>query len=102
MYVYSMCRVWLPLSPSSKGDCTLRVWDMHIPTPCVCAVPAHEADVLTCDWNKYNEVHVTQSSCWCVCVCGVCVCVCVCVHMCLSVLVVSVCVFSVSASTCCL
>lgn len=49
--------------PIPTGDCTLRVWDMHVPTPCVCAVPAHEADVLTCDWSKYNEV----SMCGCTC-----------------------------------
>ena len=38
------------------GDHTLRLWDANQPIPCCMVVPAHSSEVLTCDWNKYEEV----------------------------------------------
>lgn len=42
----------LPLSP---GDQTLRIWDVKT-TGVRTVVPAHQAEILSCDWCKYNEV----------------------------------------------
>ncbi|XP_019740602.1 peroxisomal biogenesis factor 7 isoform X2 [Hippocampus comes] len=39
---------------SSSGDGTLRVWDAKAGA-CRLAVPAHDAEVLTCDWCKYDQ-----------------------------------------------
>lgn len=39
----------------SLGDGTLRVWDMKRAV-CRLAVPAHSAEILTCDWCKYDQV----------------------------------------------
>lgn len=38
------------------GDGTLRVWDVKAGA-CRLAVPAHDAEVLTCDWCKYDQVN---------------------------------------------
>lgn len=42
----------LPLSP---GDQTLRIWDVKAAGVRI-VVPAHQAEILSCDWCKYNEV----------------------------------------------
>ncbi|TNM94562.1 hypothetical protein fugu_017321 [Takifugu bimaculatus] len=36
------------------GDGTLRVWDVKR-AACRLAVPAHQAEILTCDWCKYDQ-----------------------------------------------
>lgn len=37
------------------GDGTLRVWDVKSAL-CRLAVPAHKAEILSCDWCKYDQV----------------------------------------------
>lgn len=36
------------------GDGTLRVWDVKAGS-CRLAVPAHKAEILSCDWCKYDQ-----------------------------------------------
>ncbi|TNM94555.1 hypothetical protein fugu_017314 [Takifugu bimaculatus] len=54
--VYST--IWSPHIPgcfaSVSGDGTLRVWDVKR-AACRLAVPAHQAEILTCDWCKYDQ-----------------------------------------------
>lgn len=38
------------------GDGTLRVWDSGKPHMAQVVIPAHQAEVLTCDWSKYDQV----------------------------------------------
>lgn len=47
----------------SLGDGTLRIWDVKR-AACRLAVPAHNAEILTCDWCKYDQVtaHMTPST----------------------------------------
>ncbi|MEQ2244822.1 hypothetical protein ILYODFUR_021132, partial [Ilyodon furcidens] len=50
------------------GDGTLRVWDVKA-AACRLAVPAHKAEVLSCDWCKYDQNLVATGSVDCsVCV----------------------------------
>lgn len=37
------------------GDGTLRVWDVKAGA-CRLAIPAHKAEILSCDWCKYDQV----------------------------------------------
>ncbi|KAH9524981.1 peroxisomal targeting signal 2 receptor [Bulinus truncatus] len=50
---------WSPLVPgcfaSSSGDHTVRIWDYKNPRSCTILIPAHNGEVLTCDWCKYDE-----------------------------------------------
>ncbi|CAI7917902.1 unnamed protein product, partial [Closterium sp. NIES-53] len=36
-----------------SGDCTLRIWDLREPRS-VLVLPAHDMEILSCDWNKYG------------------------------------------------
>ena len=42
-------------------DGTLRVWDVKSAT-CRLAIPAHKAEILSCDWCKYDQVKKTKPS----------------------------------------
>uniref|UniRef100_A0A452VH79 Peroxin-7 n=1 Tax=Ursus maritimus TaxID=29073 RepID=A0A452VH79_URSMA len=50
--------IWSPHIPgcfaSASGDQTLRIWDVKS-TGVRIVVPAHHAEILSCDWCKYNE-----------------------------------------------
>lgn len=46
----------LSLCLLSLGDQTLRVWDMRNPEVAKVIIPAHSAEILTCDWAKYDQV----------------------------------------------
>uniref|UniRef100_A0A667YK41 Peroxin-7 n=1 Tax=Myripristis murdjan TaxID=586833 RepID=A0A667YK41_9TELE len=64
--------IWSPHIPgcfaSASGDGTLRVWDVKSAV-CRLAVPAHKAEILSCDWCKYDQnVLVTGSVDCSVCV----------------------------------
>ncbi len=41
------------------GDGTLRVWDVKAGS-CRLAVPAHKAEILSCDWCKYDQVSISS------------------------------------------
>uniref|UniRef100_A0A674P771 Peroxin-7 n=1 Tax=Takifugu rubripes TaxID=31033 RepID=A0A674P771_TAKRU len=61
--VYST--IWSPHIPgcfaSVSGDGTLRVWDVKR-AACRLAVPAHQAEILTCDWCKYDQNIIATGS----------------------------------------
>ncbi|CAI5966348.1 unnamed protein product [Closterium sp. NIES-65] len=44
---------WSPLAQLTSGDCTLRIWDLREPRS-VLVLPAHDMEILSCDWNKYG------------------------------------------------
>ncbi|XP_056674848.1 peroxisomal biogenesis factor 7 isoform X2 [Monodelphis domestica] len=50
--------IWSPHIPgcfaSTSGDQTLRVWDVKTSGVKI-VIPAHQAEILSCDWCKYNE-----------------------------------------------
>ncbi|KAK1796144.1 hypothetical protein P4O66_009227 [Electrophorus voltai] len=50
--------VWSPHIPacfaSTSGDGMLRVWDVKAGS-CQLAIPAHKAEILSCDWCKYDQ-----------------------------------------------
>uniref|UniRef100_A0A8C0WEU5 Peroxin-7 n=1 Tax=Castor canadensis TaxID=51338 RepID=A0A8C0WEU5_CASCN len=50
--------IWSPHIPgcfaSASGDQTLRIWDRRAAGVRI-VVPAHQAEILSCDWCKYNE-----------------------------------------------
>ena len=50
--------VWNPrhadVFASASGDCTVRVWDVREPNATI-IFRAHEHQILSCDWNKYND-----------------------------------------------
>ncbi|XP_077145402.1 peroxisomal biogenesis factor 7 isoform X2 [Ranitomeya variabilis] len=54
--VYST--IWSPHIPgcfaSASGDQTLRIWDVKTPVSKL-VIPAHQAEILSCDWCKYDE-----------------------------------------------
>lgn len=45
-----------------SGDQTLRVWDVKSPGVKL-VIPAHQAEILSCDWCKYDEVQTYSSNC---------------------------------------
>nr|XP_029138699.1 peroxisomal targeting signal 2 receptor-like [Labrus bergylta] len=52
----------------STGDGTLRVWDVKA-AACRLTIPAHKAEILSCDWCKYDQNIVATGSVDCsVCV----------------------------------
>ncbi len=46
---------------SASGDCTLRIWDVRQPRSTY-QIPGHEMEILSCDWNKYNEFMLVSGS----------------------------------------
>ncbi|VDI20948.1 Hypothetical predicted protein [Mytilus galloprovincialis] len=50
---------WSPHIPgcfaSASGDQTLRIWDVRKPEFPSNVIPAHNAEILTCDWSKYDQ-----------------------------------------------
>ncbi|XP_063773480.1 peroxisomal biogenesis factor 7 isoform X2 [Pseudophryne corroboree] len=50
--------VWSPHIPgcfaSVSGDQTLRIWDVKTPVSKL-VIPAHQAEILSCDWCKYDQ-----------------------------------------------
>ncbi|KAI4341208.1 hypothetical protein MLD38_025959 [Melastoma candidum] len=54
--VYSI--VWHPRHADvitfASGDRTVFIWDVRDPNS-MQVVPAHDHEILTCDWNKYDE-----------------------------------------------
>lgn len=40
------------------GDNTLRIWDISAPPHAQQTIQAHDGEVLTCDWAKYDVVRV--------------------------------------------
>ena len=40
------------------GDNTLRIWDISAPPHAQQTIRAHDGEVLTCDWAKYDMVRV--------------------------------------------
>lgn len=50
---------WSPHIPgcfaSASGDQTLRLWDVRKPDFPINVIPAHNAEILTCDWSKYDQ-----------------------------------------------
>lgn len=51
--------VWSPLVPrcfaSVSGDGTLMIWNTAAPQAPALKVDAHQAEVLSCDWCKYQQ-----------------------------------------------
>ncbi len=58
--------IWSPRRPnvfaSASGDGTVRIWDMNNPQSIHRVAPAHDAEVLTMDWNKYDENVIATGS----------------------------------------
>ncbi len=46
---------------SASGDCTVRIWDVRQPRSTY-QIPGHEMEILSCDWNKYNEFMLVSGS----------------------------------------
>ncbi|KAK4737982.1 hypothetical protein R3W88_001679 [Solanum pinnatisectum] len=46
---------------SASGDCTTRIWDVREPSSTV-ILPAHKFEILTCDWNKYDDCIIATTS----------------------------------------
>jgi len=40
------------------GDHTLRIWDVSTPPRAQQTIRAHDGEVLTCDWAKYDVVSI--------------------------------------------
>ena len=55
--------VWSPqhadIFATASGDCTLKVFDARTQFSTL-TIPAHEYEILCCDWNKYNAVSYTH------------------------------------------
>ena len=47
---------------SASGDGTVRIWDTNTPQSIHRVAPAHDAEVLTMDWNKYDENMIATGS----------------------------------------
>ncbi|KAM7279416.1 hypothetical protein ACFE04_006550 [Oxalis oulophora] len=45
----------------SSRDCTLRIWDVRQPNFTM-LLAAHDFEILSCDWNKYDECLIASSS----------------------------------------
>lgn len=50
------------LFASASGDHTLKLWDASVPHS-VQTIPAHEHEILTLDWNKYNPNMLATGKC---------------------------------------
>lgn len=46
--------------PEPLGDNTLRIWDASAPPRAQQTIRAHDGEVLTCDWAKYDVVSIRQ------------------------------------------
>jgi len=46
---------------SASGDCTLKIWDVN-ERRAAQTIRAHGHEILTCDWNKYNEFILVSGS----------------------------------------
>lgn len=44
--------------PEPLGDNTLRIWDVSAPPRAQQTIRAHDGEVLTCDWAKYDVVSI--------------------------------------------
>lgn len=57
--------VWSPWTPgcfaSVSGDKTVRIWDKRTAYPQI-NISAHVSEVLTCDWNKYDQNMIFSGS----------------------------------------
>ena len=57
--------VWSPqhadIFATASGDCTLKVFDARTQFSTL-TIPAHEYEILCCDWNKYNDCVVATGS----------------------------------------
>ncbi|XP_064412120.1 peroxisomal biogenesis factor 7 isoform X2 [Latimeria chalumnae] len=57
--------VWSPLIPgcfaSASGDHTLRVWDVKSAGARL-VIPGHQAEILSCDWCKYDQFSPFQAT----------------------------------------
>ncbi|XP_075233094.1 peroxisomal biogenesis factor 7 [Lycorma delicatula] len=51
--------MWSPHVPacfaSVSGDGTLRIWNSHVPQRATLSIRAHDAEVLTCCWCRYDQ-----------------------------------------------
>lgn len=47
---------------SVGNDGALKIWDMKSPKYVIAGIKAHNADILTCDFNKYDELIATGSA----------------------------------------
>ena len=41
---------------SKIGDQTLRIWDSKKSYMAQMVIPAHNSEIITCDWSKYDQV----------------------------------------------
>jgi len=48
------------LFASCGGDCLLKIWDITQKNP-IANVPAHDGEILSCDFNKYVQQIATSS-----------------------------------------
>ncbi|GFZ06144.1 peroxin 7 [Actinidia rufa] len=46
---------------SASGDCTVRIWDVREPGSTM-ILPAHKFEILSCDWNKYDDCVIATAS----------------------------------------
>jgi len=58
--------IWSPrratVFASASGDGTVRIWDTNSPMSIHRIAPAHDGEVLTLDWNKYNDNQLVTGS----------------------------------------
>lgn len=47
---------------SASGDCTLKLWDSAVPNGAVQTIHAHDFEVLSFDWNKYDDNQLVTAS----------------------------------------
>lgn len=60
----------------TPGDRTLRVWDVKKPFMAQVVIPAHDAEILCCDWCKYDPVKYRT----CISMLGGVNCICICMY----------------------
>lgn len=57
---------WHPTSEkvfaSGGGDGCLKIWDHSLPNKNIASVPAHEGEIMSVDFNKYDEIIATAST----------------------------------------
>ena len=44
------------------GDHTLRIWDMKKSYMPQIVIPAHNEEILSCDWSKYDRVRLLNTT----------------------------------------